>query len=163
MAELIPTKPTELTQRSSASNRLGMLSTKPVDAGTGEQLLLLMSQAQAMKPNQTLPPGTPDMYLQAWEEIAEEFGMETFQAGLWKALRRTAFFPAPNEIEVECAAIRTERRAAASRAEQARRDAAWEAHKAKCLAEPPMTPEEKVGFEARLNALRNRVEMAKRK
>ena len=34
--------------------------------------------------------------------MSKEFGMERLKEGLWKALRKTAFFPAPNEIEGCC-------------------------------------------------------------
>ena len=61
----------ELMQQPNGKESHGMLSLRPVDAGMGEQLLLLMTQAQAFKPNQTLPQGTPDMYLQAWEEMSK--------------------------------------------------------------------------------------------
>ena len=94
----------------------------------------MMSQSLAMKPNQTLPPGTPDLFLQAGEELAAEFGMKQFQAGLWRALRRSSFFPQPIEIETACrelAAEDRERRRVAREAEEAaqrdRDTAAWQA------------------------------------
>lgn len=66
----------------------------------------LMQQARDFYPNQTLPEGTPDVYLKAWEEIAQVQGMKRFEAGLWKALRNHDFFPTPGQIEDECEVIR---------------------------------------------------------
>lgn len=101
------------------SETLGMLSLRPVDADMGQELLLLMSQAQAAKPNQEVLPGTADMFLQAWEELVAEVGMERFQAGLWKALRKTAFFPQPFEIEAACNELKAEEQECKRRAREA--------------------------------------------
>src|SRR6185312_4353533 len=65
----------------------------------------LMQQARDYYPNQTLPEGTPDVYLKAWEELAQSQGMKRFEAGLWKALRSHDFFPTPNQIENACEEI----------------------------------------------------------
>ena len=111
------------------------------------------AQAQAAKPNQALPPGTPDMYLQAWEEIAAEFGMERFRAGLWRALRKTPFFPAPNEIEDACRELRSAEAEQRRKDDQARRDQEWEEHKARVAAEAPLTDEERSEIEERWNRL----------
>lgn len=93
-----------LTQQPNGSGLLKTTSALPLQEGMA--LVELMAQAQAFKPNQTLPPGTPDLYLQAWEEIVQTYGMERFKEGLWKALRRSTFFPAPNEIEDSCEGLR---------------------------------------------------------
>jgi hypothetical protein len=69
-------------------------------------LKVLMAQATAFFPNQTLPPGTPDVYLLAWRQIADKYGMNRFQNALWNVLRRSEFFPLPKAIEDECEAIR---------------------------------------------------------
>jgi hypothetical protein len=69
-------------------------------------LKVLMAQATAFFPNQTLPPGTPDVYLLAWRQIADKYGMSRFQNALWNVLRRSEFFPVPKLIEDECEAIR---------------------------------------------------------
>jgi hypothetical protein len=76
----------------------------------GLTLAKLMAQTQARYPNQTLPEGTPDMYLVEWEEIALEFGLETFREGLSKAIRVSKFFPDPLDIKEHCIAVRAEAR-----------------------------------------------------
>lgn len=68
-------------------------------------LATLMARAKAFFPNQTLPPGTDDLYLVAWGEIAAKYGTERFDKALWNVLRRSVFFPAPVEIENECREI----------------------------------------------------------
>lgn len=70
-----------------------------------DRLLELMAQAQAYFPNQTLPPGTPDAYLKAWEEIVAERSEEKFTAALWRACRKGKFFPGPAEIEEQADAL----------------------------------------------------------
>lgn len=69
-------------------------------------LKVLMAQAVAFFPNQTLPPGTPDVYLMAWGQIAQKYGENRFQNALWNVLRRSDFFPLPKAIEEECEALR---------------------------------------------------------
>jgi len=117
---------TALMRQSGADRRVGLISPMQSDADTASKLATMMVQAQAMKPNQTLPPGTPDLYLQAWEELAAEYGMEQFQAGLWRALRRSSFFPQPIEIETACRELaaedRARRRIAREAEEAAQRD-----------------------------------------
>ena len=58
----------------------------------------LMTQVQARYPNQTLPPGTPEMYLAEWKELALQFGLSAFQEALAKAIRSSHLFPDPLEI-----------------------------------------------------------------
>jgi hypothetical protein len=70
------------------------------------ELKVLMAQAVAFFPNQTLPPGTPDVYMLAWRQIAEKYGAQRFQNALWNVLRKSEFFPVPKAIEDECEAIR---------------------------------------------------------
>jgi hypothetical protein len=77
-----------------------------VSDATGRDLLTLMAQAQAAKPNQMLPEGTPDMYLRAWEEMADRYGTKIFAAGLWKALSASKFFPDPLDIDEQCRRIK---------------------------------------------------------
>src|ERR1035437_9117371 len=100
----------ELARRPNASESRMTLLRPPSSDAVLLALGQLMAESQAFKPNQTLPPGTPDMYLQAWEEISQEFGMDLFGRGLWKALRKSAFFPQPNEIENACAEIQSTER-----------------------------------------------------
>lgn len=68
-------------------------------------LQLLMGQMCDRYPNQTLLPGTTDIFLKEWEEMGLRYGLETFQDALLKALRESAFFPDPSEIRTHCAAI----------------------------------------------------------
>src|SRR4051812_8814143 len=89
------TDKSEFLQRSTGSESRMIPSARLLRAEQVERLGLLMAQAQAYFPNQVLPEGTPDVYLEAWEELAAEFGMEMFRQGLWRALRRGEFFPVP--------------------------------------------------------------------
>ena len=123
----------ELALQSNGSEARMTLLRPPCSDAVVLALGQLMAEAQAFKPNQELPPGTPDMYLQAWEEIAQEFGMDLFAKGLWRALRKSPFFPAPNEVEEACVSIITAEREArrvareASEREQRERDSrAWQ-------------------------------------
>jgi len=61
-------------------------------------LASLMAQVQARYPNQPLPPGTPEMYLTEWKELAQQFGLSAFQEALSKAIRSSRVFPDPLEI-----------------------------------------------------------------
>ena len=76
----------------------------PVSIGNTDPPLMsralfnLMAQTQARYPNQTLPPGTPDMYLVEWEELVLKFGLQPFRDALSKAIRSSRFFPDPQEI-----------------------------------------------------------------
>lgn len=70
----------------------------------------LMQQARDNFPNQTLPEGTTDIYLRAWEELALEHGIARFSEGLWKVLRSSQFFPVPGQIEDQCNAIKNTER-----------------------------------------------------
>jgi hypothetical protein len=88
------------TQYSSDRDRTSKTSPQQGD------LKVLMAQAAAFFPNQTLPPGTPDVYLLAWRQIADKYTMNRFQNALWNVLRRSEFFPLPKAIEDECEAIR---------------------------------------------------------
>lgn len=63
------------------------------------KLLEMMAQVQAFSPNQTLPPGTPDVWLKAWEEMVSEMGLERFEKALWRAMRGSDFIPNPNDIQ----------------------------------------------------------------
>jgi hypothetical protein len=96
----------ELAPRPSEGVSLATRSGPPLPAGMGLMLSKLMAEAQAFMPNQTLPEGTPDMYLTAWEEIALRVGLKTFREGLWKALREADFFPSQKAIEERCMEIR---------------------------------------------------------
>jgi hypothetical protein len=93
----------EPTQYSNGRSRTSQTSKPQVG-----DLKVLMAQAVAFFPNQTLPPGTPDVYLKAWMQIAEKSGPERFQNALWNVLRRSEFFPLPKAIEDECEHIRRE-------------------------------------------------------
>ena len=92
LAELEPPQP------SSGSVSLTTPSGPPLPDGMGWALSTLMAQVQARYPNQTLPPGTPDMYLVEWEELALQFGLQAFRDALSKAIRSWRFFPDPLEI-----------------------------------------------------------------
>jgi len=70
---------------------------KPPNA-TAWTLNTLMAQAQARYPNRPLPPGTPEMYLAEWKELALQFGLPAFQEALSKAIRSSRLFPDPLEI-----------------------------------------------------------------
>jgi hypothetical protein len=94
-----------LIPQSSDSVSLTTRSGPPLPAGMGLQLAKLMAQTQARYPNQTLPEGTPDMYLVEWEEVALEFGLEAFKEGLSKAIRENRFFPDPHGIKEHCVAM----------------------------------------------------------
>ncbi len=70
----------------------------------------LMAEMQAWYPHQTLPEGTPDLWLAAWEEIALRCGMAMFRDGLLRAMRASRFIPDPSDVAAECAELkRTER------------------------------------------------------
>ena len=69
-------------------------------------LTRLMAEAIAMKPNTELQDATTDLYLVAWEDLVTEYGQDRFRAALWKALRKTEFFPSPNMIETFCLELR---------------------------------------------------------
>ena len=99
-----------LIPQSSDSVSLTTRSGPPLPAGMGLTLAKLMAQTQARYPNQTLPEGTPDMYLVEWEEMALEFGLETFKEGLSKAIRDSRFFPDPHGIKDHCIAVQREAR-----------------------------------------------------
>lgn len=126
MGALSRVQRSDLVQQSSGSESRSGILRMPSDDAVVMELGRMMSQSLAMKPNQTLPPGTPDLYLQAWEELAAEFGMERLQAGLWRALRRSSFFPQPIEIETACRELaaedRARRRIAREAEEAAQRD-----------------------------------------
>lgn len=92
LEELIPTPP------SSVSVSLTTPSGPPLPEGMGWALSTLMAQTQARYPNQTLPPGTPDMYLVEWEELTLKFGLQAFRDALSKAIRSSRFFPDPQHI-----------------------------------------------------------------
>lgn len=69
----------------------------------------MMAEVQARFHKQLLPPGTPDMYLREWEEMAAKFGLVEFRDALARCIRnreRPAFFPEPHEIDAECKAGR---------------------------------------------------------
>lgn len=71
--------------------------------------------------------------------------MERFRAGLWKALRDTAFFPAPSEIEASCEVLNREADNAKREEREATEKAKWEQHKAACrreMEEDKANPEE---------------------
>lgn len=92
--------------QSNASVSLTTRSGPPLPAGMGMALATLMAQTQARYPNQTLPEGTPDMYLVEWEEIALKYGLAMFQAGLSRVLRNSRFFPDPLDIREACWGLR---------------------------------------------------------
>jgi hypothetical protein len=73
---------------------------------------VLMAQAQSAKPNQTLPDGTPDMFLSQWEDLVLEFGMVEFRAALLKALADSRFFPDTYDLRINCEEARREKRSA---------------------------------------------------
>lgn len=91
------------TQYSNGRDRISPTS-KPQPG----DLKMLMAQAVAFFPNQTLPPGTPDVYMLAWKQIADQYGAHRFQNALWNVLRRSDFFPLPKAIEDECEVLRRE-------------------------------------------------------
>ena len=108
LSELEPTPP------STGSVSLTTPSGPPLPEGMGWALSTLMAQTQARYPNQTLPPGTPDMYLVEWEELALKFGLEAFRDALSKAIRSSRFFPDPQEIRE---LLQAKKREAAAHAE----------------------------------------------
>ncbi len=123
------------------------------------QLGQMMAQAQLFLPNQTLPPGTPDMYVKAWDEIAKEYGMSVFEGALWKVLRRATFFPLPVDIEDQCATMRETARDVMRKARQASEEAAWNEHLclvAKERAEDALLPpRQPTALELKLQAILN--------
>ncbi len=89
----------------SAGRSVMTISGPLTSADTGLQVAILMDQTQALKPNQVLPEGTPDMFLEAWEKLVVKYGLETFKEGLSKANERTRFFPDPLDIAEQCEAL----------------------------------------------------------
>lgn len=97
-AASVPPRETSVSLTTRSGKRLPPDSVK--------NLALLMAEAQAYFPNQSLPRGTPAVYLKAWEEIAMIFGIQKFTDALWKVLRESeAFFPMPLAIERKCREI----------------------------------------------------------
>ncbi len=88
------------------SNLAGNTYLTPLSAESVRRLGLLLVQAQAYFPNQILPPGTPDGWLMAWEEIAQEYGEHRFRSALWRVCRKSKFIPGPSEIEEECVVMK---------------------------------------------------------
>lgn len=100
----------ELAPQTSGVVSLATRSSKPLPPGMGHSLALMMAQAQAAKPNQKLPEGTPEMWLTQWEAIALKFGIETFRDALLKALGENEFLPDPASIRSYCEGMaRTQR------------------------------------------------------
>lgn len=97
-------KQLELAQQSSEESSLAIASTPPLPAQYIARLGQWMKEAQAAKPNQQLPPGTSDMYLAKWQEMAATMGMDVFRLGLSRALDESDFFPAPDFIRERCVA-----------------------------------------------------------
>lgn len=92
----------------------------PVSIGNTEPPLMsqvlfsLMAQTQARYPNQPLPPGTPEMYLTEWKELALQFGLPAFRDALSRVIRSSRLFPDPLEIRE---LLRAKKRADSERAE----------------------------------------------
>ena len=92
----------QVLQQSHDNVSLTIRSGPPLPDGMAQQLTVLLAETHAAYPNQTLPEGTPDMYLAQWEEIALRFKMKVFVAGLSRAIRENKFFPDPHEIRKHC-------------------------------------------------------------
>lgn len=85
--------------KQSTTSKLAITQSQPLsNEDLVRKLLSLMAQAQAFFPNQTLPPGTPDLWLRAWEEMAGEMGVQRFERALWRALVTGSFIPNPDDI-----------------------------------------------------------------
>lgn len=150
-----------LTQQPTGNGLLR--TTSALQLSEGMALAEMMAQAQAFKPNQALPPGTPDLYLQAWEEISQQYGMERFRAGLWKALRDTAFFPAPSEIEASCEALNREADNARREEREASEKANWEQYKAACRREMEEDKSNPEAWEAQIAASAQKLGIGRKK
>lgn len=112
-------------------------SEQPLNADLVLKLAELMAQMQDFSPNQTLPPGTPDVWLKAWEEMVSEMGIDRFEKALWRAMRNSDFLPNPNDIQtaddVMQEALAAEKRARADKKQQAEWDEyvkRWKAERA---------------------------------
>ena len=89
-------------QQPSASGFLVTRSAKQLPADSVLALGAMMAQTQSFFPNQTLPPGTPEVWLRAWEELALKFGLDNFTEGLWKVVNESDFMPGPKAIREAC-------------------------------------------------------------
>lgn len=100
----------EKPQPSSAGISLSTRPGPPLPADTAQTIQRLWLQTVAAYPNQTLPEGTPDMYLVKWEAMVLRYGAEMFRDGLSKAIDDSRFFPVPEDIATHCQAIARDRR-----------------------------------------------------
>lgn len=102
----------------SKSNKSAITQSQPLsNEDLVRKLLSMMAQAQAFFPNQTLPPGTPDLWLRAWEEMVGEMGLQRFETALWRALVTGRFIPSPEDIRSNDAELQAQ--AAAKRSQEA--------------------------------------------
>lgn len=95
-------KQAELAQQPSEESTLAIASTPPLPAQQLAALGRWMAETQARYVNQELPPGTPDMYLAEWQEMAAMHGLDVFRLALLRAIRDSKFFPPPDAIREEC-------------------------------------------------------------
>lgn len=111
----IATTAIEKAPQSSGEVSLSIRQGPPLPAATAQVIQRLWMQTVAAKPNQTLPEGTPDMYLAQWEALVLRYGLLTFRDALSRAIEGR-FFPAPEDIAEHCQAIaRDEREREAAR------------------------------------------------
>jgi hypothetical protein len=117
----------ELAQPSSEAVSLAPTSPPQVSASSASSLMVMMAQAQARYPNQTLPPETPEMYLIEWAEIVVKYGLVPFRDALSTAMRESDFFPSPNVIREWCESIAASRRNESSAERYIREQDEWKA------------------------------------
>lgn len=162
MSKLIPADRRELAVQPNGERQAATMLRMPLgDEQLDADLGRLMSEAQAMKPNVELPPGTPDLYMMAWEDLILKYGMDLFVKGLWASLCSGPFFPAPNEIEDAIGAILSKDREARRKAREAKAAEDWEKHKRACRAErDAMTEEERAAEQAQVDRLNQRFRAA---
>lgn len=140
----------QLIGPSSDSRSAMMRSEQPLNADLVLKLAELMAQMQDFSPNQTLPPGTPDVWLKAWEEMVSEMGIDRFEKALWRAMRNSDFLPNPNDIQtaddVMQEALAAEKRARADKKQQAE----WDEYVKRWKAEQAL---EKIAYANRMATL----------
>jgi hypothetical protein len=121
----------------------------------GMTLATLMDETQARYPNQMLLPGTPEMYLAEWEEMAQRYGLEGFRAGLLKAIREPErhFFPAPEDIRAHCACARRQEREREETLRVLKQEAEWKARCERERAEDAAAGRVPTAQEMRLDAI----------
>ena len=100
----------ELTQapQRSAESSLARISGTQLPVESLCELGRLMAEVQATYKNESLPEGTPEMYMAMWERLTLRHGLERFQEALLRAVEGSRFFPMPQDIAIECEALETD-------------------------------------------------------